>query len=339
MAFRAVDLFAGCGGLTRGLRDAGFDVVGAIEIDPLAVETYRRNHPEVVLWPKDITKVKTETVRRRLGLVKGELELLAGCPPCQGFSKMRTLNGGRPVRDRRNDLVFEFVRFARHLLPKALMLENVPGLMADARMRRVVDELQAAGYHLDYRVLDAADYGVPQRRKRLILLGSRFGPVVPARTSRTRRTVREAIGVLRAPGESGDELHDLGEQRARHVQSLIRRIPPDGGSRADIGQAHQLQCHRLCDGFKDVYGRMKWDDVAPTITSGCVNPSKGRFLHPEEDRSITLREAALLQSFPPDYVFSLRRGKFAAAAMIGNALPPEFVRRHAVVLRRHLAST
>ena len=105
-----------------------------------------------------------------------------------------------------------------------------------------------------------------------------------------------------------------------------------------MGPKYQLKCHRKCNGFKDVYGRMAWDNVAPTITGGCCNPSKGRFLHPEEDRAISLREAALLQSFPPDYDFSLRRGKFAAAQMIGNALPPEFIRRHATKLAEHLSN-
>jgi DNA (cytosine-5)-methyltransferase 1 len=115
---------------------------------------------------------------------------------------------------------------------------------------------------------------------------------------------------------------------------MIESIPKNGGSRRDLGPDNQLPCHERCIGFHDVYGRMSWDDVAPTITTGCVNPSKGRFLHPEENRAITLREAALLQGFPADYWFSLRRGKFQAAGLIGNALPPEFVRRHALQIRR-----
>jgi len=113
------------------------------------------------------------------------------------------------------------------------------------------------------------------------------------------------------------------------VRGLIRLIPKNGGSRTDLKFAAQLKCHRKCDGFHDVYGRMAWDDVAPTITGGCFNPSKGRFLHPVRHRAITLREAALLQTFPPTYFFSLKRGKSNAAQMIGNALPPEFIRRHA----------
>lgn len=332
----AIDLFSGCGGLTQGLSAAGFTVLGAIEVEPIAVATYRRNHPDVVVWPKNICEVTVAAVKKGLGVHRGDLALVAGCPPCQGFSTMRTLNGHRRVRDERNDLVFEFMRFVRGLLPKAIMLENVPGLASNRRMRKLRHELKELGYEFEVHVLDVADYGVPQRRKRMILLGSRFGAVSPTRVASERRTVRDAIGKIAAAGSSGDELHDLPEQRSERIRQLIEGIPPDGGSRVDLGAEAQLACHRNCNGFYDVYGRMKWDDVAPTITSGCVNPSKGRFLHPSEDRTITLREAALLQSFPPSYYFSLERGKFHAAAMIGNALPPEFVMRQATEIRRHL---
>ena len=126
------------------------------------------------------------------------------------------------------------------------------------------------------------------------------------------------------------------ERRSDRIRRLIRSIPKDGGSRSALPAAQQLKCHQSTDGFKDVYGRMAWGDVAPTITSGCTNPSKGRFLHPEQDRAITAREAALLQGFPKSYEFSLKRGKSGVAEMIGNALPPEFVRRHARTIARGL---
>lgn len=164
----------------------------------------------------------------------------------------------------------------------------------------------------------------------MIFIASRIGRIEYAEPvgEDDRKTVREAIECLSSPGESGDALHDCPETRSEKVAALIAMIPKDGGSRTQLGRKYQLKCHRKCDGFKDVYGRMAWDDIAPTITGGCVNPSKGRFLHPDEDRSITLREAALLQGFPPDYHFSLERGKFAAALMIGNAFPPAFVKAH-----------
>lgn len=332
----AIDLFSGCGGLTLGLKQAGFDVIGAVEIDPLAVETYKINHPSTMVFEQDIRKLAVRRVMERLKLEKSAVHLLAACPPCQGFSTMRTLNGGRAVHEPRNDLLFQFVRFARVLRPKAVMLENVPGLLADWRMNVFCRKLEKLGYLCHQEVLNTADYGVPQRRRRMILLGAHKGKIKAANAQNTRLTVRNAIGSLPPPGNSGDILHDITERRAPNISRLIQKIPKDGGSRSDLGEEFQLACHKDFDGFKDVYGRMSWDEVAPTITAGCVNPSKGRFLHPEQDRSITLREAALLQGFPPKYFFSLRRGKFPAAEMIGNALPPEFVRRQAEQVFIHL---
>jgi DNA (cytosine-5)-methyltransferase 1 len=333
----AIDLFSGCGGLTLGLKQAGFKVVGAIEIDPAAVETYLLNHRKIKVWCGDIKKISVSSVMRELKLKKGELDLLAGCPPCQGFSSMRTKNGGRRVRDKKNkDLVFEFLRFVKKLRPKTIMMENVPGLNTDTRIKIICQQLERMGYVWERRVLNAADYGVPQRRKRLILLGSRFDFIRFASEEPRRPTVRETIGRLPRPGRSGDPLHDFPEIRSEKIVKLIKRIPKDGGSRTALGKANQLDCHKRNDGFKDVYGRMWWNRVAPTITGGCTNPSKGRFLHPVQDRAITLREAALLQSFPRKYRFSLVKGKSGVMTMIGNALPPEFIKRHAVEVRRHL---
>jgi DNA (cytosine-5)-methyltransferase 1 len=333
----AFDLFCGCGGLSLGMKQAGFRVLGAVDIDPLSVQTYKANHPEVEVWLEDIRALRGPAVRKKLQLRKGELDLLAGCPPCQGFSTLRTLNGGRSIEDPRNDLVFDFLRLVQELKPKAVMMENVPGLGADRRMVDFCRSLSELGYGHRYRVLNAADFGVPQRRRRLILLAARSGAVDFAQPSTERPTVRSAIGSLPTAGESGDALHDLPESRSPRVEELIRKIPKDGGSRLQLGRAHQLECHLRCTGFKDVYGRMAWDAPAPTITSGCYNPSKGRFLHPDEDRGITLREAALLQSFPGDYRFPVEGGKLALAGLIGNAFPPEFVRRHAARVAAHLS--
>lgn len=334
----AFELFSGCGGMTLGLKLAGFKVIGAIEIDSLAVKTYQHNHPDVLVWANDIRDVSTDEVMERLELRKGQLGLLAGCPPCQGFSTLRTLNGAETVEDDRNDLIFEFLRFVKALMPKAIMMENTPGLAKDWRMNMFFQELLALGYEGKYPVVNMVNYGVPQRRRRMILLAGCFGPInFPAPDSK-RGTVRSAIGTLARAGESGDALHDIPERRSERILKLIKMIPKNGGSRTDLGEEHQLACHQNCDGFKDVYGRMAWDKESPTITSGCFNPSKGRFLHPEEDRAITLREASLLQGFPPGYFFSLGKGKGATAALIGNALPPEFVRHHAVSVKQYIES-
>jgi len=324
----AIDLFSGCGGLTLGLKQAGFKVVAAVEIDQAFVETYRLNHSEVDVWAEDVRNIKLNEFKRRLKLRKGQLDLLAGCPPCQGFSTI----GTRKKNDERNDLVLEFLKFIEKLLPKTVMMENVPGLIRDYRMDILQKRLSEMGYDCGNTptVLNAADYGVPQRRKRMILLAGRKGKINLTVKKSGYKTVRDTIATMPAPGNSGDPLHDYPEKRTAEVMKIIKQIPKDGGSRRNLGYAMQLPCHKRCDrGFKDVYGRMKWDDVAPTITSGCSSPSKGRFLHPEQDRAITLREAALLQSFPRDYRFSLKGGKGAISTMIGNALPPEFIKQHA----------
>ena len=327
---KAFDLFSGCGGLTLGLKQAGFNVIGAVEIDRLAVETYKMNHPEVYIWEKDIRALSINEVKKTLNIKKGELDLLAGCPPCQGFSAVRTLNGAKKIKDPRNDLVFEFYRFTKGLMPKTIMMENVPGLVKDERMAVLKQRLEKLGYILEYKVLNAADFGVPQRRRRMILIGSKFGAVSFAESDSISLSVRFAIESLPKPEFSDDPLHKIAGRRTDRINNLIKRIPRDGGSRKDIGKRYQLNCHKKCDGFKDIYGRMTWDRIAPTITGGCINPSKGRFLHPKQDREITLREAALLQSFPDDYQFSLKRGRLAVAEMIGNALPPEFIKRQAI---------
>ena len=336
---KAIDLFCGCGGLTLGLKQAGFEVIGAVDNDSLAVETYRVNHSEVHVWERDIQGLTVGWVKRKLGLRKGELDLLAGCPPCQGFSTMRTLNGGKKNRDRRNKLILEFQRFVEELLPKAVMMENVPGLRKNKLFKMFCQKLEQLGYTVNHDVLNSADYAVPQRRRRLILLAGRDGEIGFAQKARCERTVFDAIGDLKPAGESGNKLHDLLERRSSKVVGLIKKIPKNGGSRKDLGKRRQLKCHKKCDGFKDVYGRMAWDKVAPTITSGCTNPSKGRFLHPEEDRAITLREASLLQTFSKSYRFHVKDGKGAVAVLIGNALPAEFVRRHALVVRSFIKRT
>lgn len=338
----AIDLFSGCGGLTTGLKLAGFRVLAAVENEAGALEAYEANHRDVPrIYRQDIREVTGAKVLADLGVERGELDLLAGCPPCQGFSRMRTLNRGEAADDPRNDLVREYLRLVKELLPRALMFENVPGLANDPRYQELLKAIRKFGYYARYEVHNAADFGVPQRRRRLILLAARGAQVeMPQKLPRNQRpTVRSAIGGLPRPSESGDPAHDVTETRHPEIAELIRLVPHDGGSREDLGPGRVLACHVRCEGFYDVYGRMHWDEVSPTITSGFVNPSKGRFLHPEQDRCVTPREAALLQTFPPDYVFPMKRGKYSVATMIGNAFPPELARHHARAIVEVLGAT
>ena len=325
----ALDLFSGCGGLTLGLRRAGFNVVAAIENDGLATSTYRRNHRRTLLVENDIRDVDVSKLKSDLGLRRGELALLAGCPPCQGFSKLRTLNGRHQIDEPLNDLVLAMLPFIDTFHPKAVMIENVPSLAGDERMKTFSTTLENLGYNFDIEVFDASDYGVAQRRKRMILVGTRYEKATFAQPIHRKRTVRGAIGKLPLPGDSDDPLHDYPVNRASYVMELIKRIPKDGGSRLAIPKEEQLACHKNCDGFKDVYGRMSWSKLSPTITGGCINPSKGRFLHPDQDRAITLREAALLQGFPKNFYFDMSKGRCRVAQLIGNAFPPKFAEHHA----------
>lgn len=337
-SFTSIDLFSGAGGLSYGLTAEGFKVVTAVECDSISAKSYSMNHHNTNIMVNDIRKVTGRQLLNQAGISRGELDLLTGCPPCQAFSTLRTRRREQ-LDDPNKSLILEILRLVRSIRPRAVVVENVPGLADDNRFSKFKLGLKNAGYHSSYAVLNASDFGVPQRRKRLILIALR-GKLIPSGWSNycgRRRTVRDAIGHLKAAGLSGDFLHDIPENRTSAMMSRIRATPKNGGSRSDTPSNLQCACHQKLNGFKDVYGRMAWDDVAPTITSGCNNPSRGRFLHPEEDRAITLREAALLQSFPKDYQFCIDRGKEHVARQIGNAFPPDLIRPIAAVIRRELS--
>lgn len=308
----------------------------AVELDATSAASYRLNHPEVRVQVADIRSVTGPQLLRWSRVERGALTLLTACPPCQGFSALQTRRKSSPAADKRNDLIFDVLRLVRSVRPRVVLIENVPGLAKDDRFGRFREGLRRSGYQSDYRVLNACNFGVPQRRKRLVMVACR-NRTVPCswwEHSSTRVTVRSAISGLPPAGSSGDALHDLRARRSPDVLARIRDTPRDGGSRTD--RAQQLPCHSRGAGYSDVYGRMAWDREAPTITSGCHNPSRGRFLHPEEDRAITLREAALLQSFPAEYAFDLTRGKEHVARQIGNAFPPPLIVPIASAISRSL---
>ena len=211
----AIDLFSGCGGLTLGLKLGGFRVIGAVDNDLLSIEAYKANHEDVTVWAVDIRELNPAEMRSTLNLVPGALDLLAGCPPCQGFSTMRTLNGSSRVDDLRNDLLLEVLRFVDALRPKAVMIENVPGLADDASFQVFRGRMHRARYLGDQDVLNAAEYGVPQRRKRLIYVAGLKTEIPFAKPVGGTVTVKDAIGDLPKAGESGDQIHDMsGETHA-----------------------------------------------------------------------------------------------------------------------------
>ncbi|HWA72275.1 MAG TPA: DNA cytosine methyltransferase [Polyangiaceae bacterium] len=352
----AVDLFSGCGGLSSGLKQAGFRVLAAVEKDTDAAKSYASNHPDVKLYEMDIRALTPARVLRDLGLKRGELDLVAGCPPCQGFTR---LTEKRRRRDPRNLLIREFLRLVLALRPRACMLENVPGL--PRKGRRLFGELrrglEAAGYRIKYDVLELADYGVPQFRKRLVLFaGLKQEIPLPKQThwdpeiagSRACwRTVRDAIGFLKKPPTKSVVLARC--KKPKYALHFARNIAPEvkkrleyarenGRSRRSLPASLVLDCHRRRpDGYSDVYGVMKWDAPSPTMTSGCTNASKGRFGHPRQPRPLTPREAALLQTFPLDYKFH-GENLDDIATQIGNALPRRFAKVAARTIAASLAA-
>lgn len=332
--FNAIDLFSGCGGLSEGLKQAGFKVIAGVEVDKNAATAYRMNHADTVLFEDDIRKLDSGKI---LKLLKGSpLHLLAGCPPCQGFSSLRKLNRKFAVRDKRNSLIDEYYRFIEELNPLTIMLENVPGIVDYTLFKAIVRKLRKLGYNIVYKVVNVANYSVPQRRKRLVLVGSKICKIDIANGLNTITTVKAALNKLKKNNKN-DELHKIYPKHTEHIQKMISLIPKNGGSRKDLPEQYTLECHKKKNvGFNDVYGRLRWDTVSSTITGGCLNPSKGRFLHPEEGRCISAREAALLQTFPIDYKFPTDIPRAELALLIGNALPPEFSRIQAENIFRHI---
>ena len=334
--FNAVDLFSGCGGLSLGMERAGFTVKAAVEIDRYAIEAYRLNHKGVHIIEKDIKDVSANEIEETLD--GAPLHLLAGCPPCQGFSSVRRLNRTPAVHDDRNTLIQEYFRLVESLKPITIMMENVPGLKDYALFKDIVKRLEEIGYSVSVEVLNVKEFGVPQNRRRLIMLGSLRGKIdISKQANADIVTVRKIIGTLESPEDSTDPLHKIVPKHSEKIKKRIELTPKDGGSWNQLPDEYTLDCHKKDNvGFNDIYGRLRWDDCSSTITGGCLNPSKGRFLHPEQNRVITPREAALLQSFPKKYKFPTTIPKQALALLIGNALPPKFSQHHSKVIIDHL---
>lgn len=347
----AIDLFSGCGGITAGLKKAGIEVRAAVEIDDTAIKTYEYNHKGVVVIQKNICEVSGNELRKAAGISDEDILLLVGCPPCQGFSSIR--KGGE--QDQRNQLVFEFIRLAKELKPEFILMENVAG-MSRGKGKKTFQEAYkefCENYECKYDILNAADYGVPQTRKRLVLHGIRKDVYdiwknqgveidLPQQTHIAPSKKKEknncdlpewikANVILGLPEieagmgcqEEGIFNHTCNNMTEINIQR-IQFIRKHGGSRTCLPPNLALPCHDGKSGHTDVYGIMDMDKPAPTITGGCMYYSKGRYGHPEQDRALSAREAARLQSFDDDYKFFGNNCQIAL--QIGNAVPVELAK-------------
>lgn len=329
--YKCIDSFCGAGGLCLGLTKAGFNVLYSFDIDTKAIATmnanpvYFHSHKAEV---RDIYDIDPAKLLASVDLQPGELDLLAGGPPCQGFSVQRR---GADV-DERNKLVDEYISKVIAIRPKMFVLENVPGIEGKRGhdiLHQALAKVEAVGYYIHEKILDAQDYSVPQRRRRVVIVGERkdhdkpmFEYPIP---SDYKVTVRNVIADLPEPPLDGSEhplvsLHRRDRLSAKNIARLQYLKPGQG--RDFLPQDLLADCHKVSSsviGHRNVYGRMPWDDVAPTITARFDSFTRGMFGHPEQNRSISLREGALLQTFPKDFVFI--GNKVDIARQIGNAVP------------------
>jgi DNA (cytosine-5)-methyltransferase 1 len=327
----AVDLFCSAGGLTKGLIDAGINVKKGFDIDKRAKETYEKNNKGTVYVEKDVCLLSGDEIIEGLDIDNSFL-LLAGCAPCQPFS---SINLNSNSKDKRKNLILAFARLIRESKPDFVFMENVPGL-AGQKGKHIFDEflktLSKEGFNYDYDVLNVKKYGVPQNRKRLVLIASKHGPIkIPQGIygSKEKPFITLKNTISKYPSISAGEKHKfIPNHECRALSPInkerIKHIKKNGGSRNELPAELILECHKKHKGHTDVYGRMRWGDVSPTLTCKCISISNGRFAHPEQDRGISVREAAAIQTFPDDYVFY---GNITdTTKWVGNAVPVKFAK-------------
>lgn len=339
---RCVDLFAGAGGFSCAARNIGLNIIAALEFDHHACETYRANFINgrknaPLLFEKDITTFPPSKflniITQKIGA--GPIDVVFGGPPCQGFSTHRINNAG--VDDPRNKLLLRYFEYIRVLNPEIFVLENVSGLLWKRHRKYLLAFYRYArknGYTIKPPIIiDAKNYGVPQSRKRVFILGYRRGSHLgrnfawpPAPTHFNPRSNKVINGEANAwvnasivfhQEERSDDINNIHMNHSAEMIDVFASTPINGGSRKDSNR--QLPCHEKHNGHKDVYGRICMEKPGPTMTTGCINPSKGRFLHPFENHGITVRQAARFQTFPENFIFL--GGLMSSSKQVGNAVP------------------
>ena len=326
MTYGVVDLFCGVGGLTRGLEAAGLDDLAGYDLDSSCEYTYTHNNNAIFI-NRNVEEVTGKEIKK---LLRGyDVKILAGCAPCQPFSRHQK---DKKNRKKHKDwkLLYQFGRLVQEVRPHIVSMENVPELENEQVFKDFVKVLEDLKYNVTYKVVNAADYGVPQRRNRLLLLASKRKKIsFIAPTHQQPVTVRDVIGNLPpvAAGEQNknDNLHITATLSDKNIQRIQHSV--QGGTWRDWPEELVLECHKKASGqsYSSVYGRMRWDDVAPTITTQFICYGTGRFGLPEQDRALTLREGALIQTFPRNYSFVPQGEEVIlknVARHIGNAVPP-----------------
>lgn len=341
-----MDLFCGVGGLTKGLELAGLNVVAGIDINETCRFAYEANNQSRFV-EGDITTLDAESIEEMYG--ENDIKILVGCAPCQPFSKYTQRYRKEGHKDDKWRLLYSFANIIREVHPHIVSMENVPELINEEVFRDFVSALEEEQYHCSWQIVFCPEYGVPQKRKRLVLLASRFGDIqlIPAiYDENTYLTVRDAIGNLPAltNGEISqtDPMHRVVRMSEKNLARIRQSIP--GGTWRDWDEELKLECHKKDTGksYGAVYGRMNWDEPSPTITTQFYGYGNGRFGHPEQDRAISYREGAILQSFPPDYQFIPEdESEFSLRDLgihIGNAVPVELGRAIGLSINQHLGA-
>jgi DNA (cytosine-5)-methyltransferase 1 len=341
---KVVDLFCGIGGLTKGLKNEGFEVVAGIDNDLTPQYGYEASNGARFIG-KDIMDVSVDEIRDLF--VGADIKVLVGCAPCQPYSG---LNRKGPNELKMTPLR-KFGEYIAAIRPEIVSMENVRGLTYEHKypvFTEFLEILSENGYEYEYKVIDASEYGVPQKRNRLVLLASRLGKIslIPPTHLNSKVTVRDVIGNL-APIRDGednpnDKLHRAVKMNPLNKQRIVA-TPHDGGDSKSWDDSLLPECYKRPSGTSyrsTVYGRMRWDEPAPTMTTNCVGFGNGRFGHPEQDRAISLREAAIIQTFPQDYVFcdpAKPVQMSVVAKFIGNAVPVALGQVIGKSIRAHLA--
>jgi DNA (cytosine-5)-methyltransferase 1 len=335
---KAVDFFCGGGGMSCGMQQAGIEVLAGVDYEKSCKETYEKNIKGAQFIQADVFKLRVETIENKLKIKRfDENLLLIGCSPCQFWS---VINTDKNKSKKSRYLLKEFGRFVKYFKPGYVVVENVPGVLGkkkESGLETFIEWLEMNEYKVHFEVHNTNDYGVPQNRKRFTLVANRIGEVklFPSKDEGEKLTVRDVLGEHNGfpklePGnqDKSAEMHvvanltDICKERLQYVKK-------DGGSRFDFAHIKRLQlkCFEGKDNsFRDTFGRLWWDKPSPTITTKFFSISNGRFAHPEENRALSLREGATLQTFPYSYEF-IGTSIAARARMIGNAVPPEYARR------------